>query len=64
MILYPAIDILGGRAVRLVQGDFDRSTEYAEPHGASVQDVDRWIEDHAAAPSQALTQLASSASPS
>ncbi len=29
MILYPAIDILGGRAVRLVQGDFDQATEYA-----------------------------------
>ncbi len=29
MILYPAIDILDGRAVRLVQGDFDRATEYA-----------------------------------
>jgi phosphoribosylformimino-5-aminoimidazole carboxamide ribotide isomerase len=29
VILYPAIDILGGRAVRLVQGDFDRATEYA-----------------------------------
>jgi phosphoribosylformimino-5-aminoimidazole carboxamide ribotide isomerase len=29
VILYPAIDILGGRAVRLVQGDFDQATEYA-----------------------------------
>jgi phosphoribosylformimino-5-aminoimidazole carboxamide ribotide isomerase len=29
VILYPAIDILGGRAVRLVQGDFERATEYA-----------------------------------
>ena len=29
MILYPAIDILDGHAVRLVQGDFDRRTEYA-----------------------------------
>jgi phosphoribosylformimino-5-aminoimidazole carboxamide ribotide isomerase len=27
--LYPAVDILGGRAVRLVQGDFTRRTEYA-----------------------------------
>jgi phosphoribosylformimino-5-aminoimidazole carboxamide ribotide isomerase len=27
--LYPAVDILGGRAVRLVKGEFDRSTEYA-----------------------------------
>jgi phosphoribosylformimino-5-aminoimidazole carboxamide ribotide isomerase len=29
VILYPAIDILDGHAVRLVQGDFDRATEYA-----------------------------------
>lgn len=29
MILYPAIDILGGRVVRLVQGDFAAATEYA-----------------------------------
>jgi phosphoribosylformimino-5-aminoimidazole carboxamide ribotide isomerase len=30
MILYPAIDILGGRCVRLEQGDFARVTEYSE----------------------------------
>jgi phosphoribosylformimino-5-aminoimidazole carboxamide ribotide isomerase len=29
VILYPAIDILEGHAVRLVQGDFERRTEYA-----------------------------------
>jgi len=29
VILYPAIDILDGHAVRLVQGDFERRTEYA-----------------------------------
>jgi phosphoribosylformimino-5-aminoimidazole carboxamide ribotide isomerase len=29
VILYPAIDILDGHAVRLVQGHFDRATEYA-----------------------------------
>jgi phosphoribosylformimino-5-aminoimidazole carboxamide ribotide isomerase len=28
VILYPAIDISGGRAVRLVQGDFDAETVY------------------------------------
>jgi phosphoribosylformimino-5-aminoimidazole carboxamide ribotide isomerase len=28
VILYPAIDLLGGRCVRLVQGDFDRQTAY------------------------------------
>jgi phosphoribosylformimino-5-aminoimidazole carboxamide ribotide isomerase len=30
MILYPAIDILGGNAVRLVKGDFDAKKVYAE----------------------------------
>ena len=30
MRLYPAIDILGGNAVRLVRGDFDASTVYDE----------------------------------
>ena len=29
MILYPAIDILDGHAVRLVQGDFEQRTQYA-----------------------------------
>lgn len=30
MILYPAIDIRGGRAVRLAQGDYDRETAYED----------------------------------
>jgi phosphoribosylformimino-5-aminoimidazole carboxamide ribotide isomerase len=30
MILYPAIDILDGRAVRLVQGRFEDATKYAD----------------------------------
>ena len=30
MILYPAIDILDGKAVRLVQGDFDEQTIYRD----------------------------------
>ena len=30
MILYPAIDIADGQAVRLVQGDFDAATIYAD----------------------------------
>ena len=30
MILYPALDILDGRVVRLVQGDFAQATQYAE----------------------------------
>ena len=30
MILFPAIDLLGGRCVRLAQGDFERSTAYGD----------------------------------
>ena len=46
MILYPAIDIRGGRAVRLVQGDYDRETAYdADP----VDAARRWVEQGARA---------------
>ena len=31
MDLYPAIDLRGGGAVRLTQGDFDRETSYGDP---------------------------------
>ncbi len=42
MILYPAIDILGGRAVRLVQGDYERETAYdADPLDAAVRWTDQ-----------------------
>lgn len=30
MIIFPAIDLRGGKAVRLIQGDFKRETVYAE----------------------------------
>jgi phosphoribosylformimino-5-aminoimidazole carboxamide ribotide isomerase len=41
VILYPAIDIRAGRAVRLVQGDFERETAYdADP----VDAARRWAE--------------------
>lgn len=47
MILYPAIDIRGGRCVRLVEGDFDRETVYdADPANAARRWVDagaRWL---------------------
>lgn len=44
MILYPAIDIRDGHAVRLTQGDFDRETVYdADP----VDAARRWEEDGA-----------------
>jgi phosphoribosylformimino-5-aminoimidazole carboxamide ribotide isomerase len=31
MELYPAIDLRGGGAVRLLQGDFDRQSDYGDP---------------------------------
>lgn len=37
MILYPALDILDGRVVRLIQGDFEQATQYeAEPPRAAA----------------------------
>lgn len=44
MILYPAIDIRGGQAVRLLQGDYERETAYdADP----VDAAKRWAEEGA-----------------
>mgnify|MGYP001412492729 FL=1 len=47
MILYPAIDIRGGKAVRLRQGDFDAETVYdADPLSAArawVEGGARWL---------------------
>ncbi len=47
MIIYPAIDIRGGRAVRLVEGDFDRETTFdADPVDAAKRWADagaEWI---------------------
>ncbi len=41
MILLPAIDILGGKAVRLLQGDYDEQTVYdADPLDAAR----RWVD--------------------
>jgi phosphoribosylformimino-5-aminoimidazole carboxamide ribotide isomerase len=38
VILYPAIDIRGGQAVRLMQGDYERETAYdADPVDAAVR---------------------------
>jgi phosphoribosylformimino-5-aminoimidazole carboxamide ribotide isomerase len=46
LILLPAIDILGGQAVRLVQGDFGRSTVYdADP----LEAARRWVAEGARA---------------
>jgi phosphoribosylformimino-5-aminoimidazole carboxamide ribotide isomerase len=41
VILYPAIDIAGGRAVRLVQGDFDAQTVYADSPLAAAR---AWVQ--------------------
>jgi phosphoribosylformimino-5-aminoimidazole carboxamide ribotide isomerase len=44
VILYPAIDIRGGKAVRLLQGDFARETTYdADP----VDAAKRWADEGA-----------------
>jgi cyclase len=43
MKIYPAVDIQNGRAVRLKQGDFDRSKDYADPVEAAL----RWQEEGA-----------------
>lgn len=44
MILYPAIDIRGGQAVRLLQGDYERETTYdADPTDAAK----RWADEGA-----------------
>jgi phosphoribosylformimino-5-aminoimidazole carboxamide ribotide isomerase len=44
VLLYPAIDIRGGQAVRLLQGDYERETTYdADP----VDAAKRWSEEGA-----------------
>lgn len=41
LMLYPAIDIRGGRAVRLVQGDYDRETRYDDD---PLTAAERWVD--------------------
>ncbi len=41
MILYPAIDILGGKAVRLLQGEYDQETVYDDD---PVDAARRWAD--------------------
>ena len=41
MILYPAIDIMEGQAVRLVEGDFDEATTY---HADPLDAARSWVE--------------------
>jgi phosphoribosylformimino-5-aminoimidazole carboxamide ribotide isomerase len=40
MILYPAIDIMDGQAVRLVEGDFDEATTY---HADPLDAAKSWV---------------------
>jgi phosphoribosylformimino-5-aminoimidazole carboxamide ribotide isomerase len=44
VILYPAIDIRGGKAVRLLQGDYDQETTY---DGDPVDAARRWADEGA-----------------
>ncbi len=41
MQIIPAIDILGGRCVRLWQGDFEQPTTYSDDPGAMTMDFER-----------------------
>jgi phosphoribosylformimino-5-aminoimidazole carboxamide ribotide isomerase len=46
MDLFPAIDLRGGTAVRLTQGDFEREQRYGDPIELAVRYVEggaRWI---------------------
>lgn len=46
MQLMPAVDLLAGGAVRLVQGDFERRTEYGDPVALACRWVDggaKWV---------------------
>jgi len=45
VILYPAIDIRGGRCVRLIEGDFDRETIFGDDPSAMA---DKWQSQGAA----------------
>jgi len=40
MDLYPAVDIRGGSAVRLMQGDFDRESQYGDPVALATRFAD------------------------
>jgi phosphoribosylformimino-5-aminoimidazole carboxamide ribotide isomerase len=41
MILYPAIDIMGGKCVRLMQGDFAKATEYSADPAEQAMEWER-----------------------
>ncbi len=46
MIIFPAIDIIGGKAVRLFRGDYDRMTVYGEDPSEVAMDFVRLGADH------------------
>ena len=46
MLILPAIDIRGGRCVRLIQGDYARETVFADDPAAMAQ---RWLDEGARA---------------
>lgn len=41
MIIFPAIDIRGGRCVRLIQGDYAQESVYGDP----VQMAEKWVQE-------------------
>ncbi len=41
MFIYPAVDVLGGKAVRLLQGDYDKATVFNE---SPVEAAKNWAE--------------------
>lgn len=44
MILFPAVDILGGECVRLMQGDYSRVTKYGSPVSMALKWADMGAE--------------------
>ncbi|MEM6562569.1 MAG: HisA/HisF-related TIM barrel protein, partial [Planctomycetota bacterium] len=37
LTLYPAIDLRGGKVIRLIQGDYDRQIDYADDPVATAR---------------------------
>ena len=44
LVLFPAVDIAGGKAVRLVQGEADSATQYGDPVEAAANWADQGAE--------------------
>ena len=41
MVIYPAIDLVDGKAVRLFKGDYAQMTVYSEDPASVAKDLDR-----------------------